>query len=158
MICGTANIWPMPTIKTMLGSQSMTFSTALLRFDVVTRFSDAKNLITQAYDIFLSDLKNLESKEMVFEETNNEHENFQRKKSVGKDEHVEKNCDIKSIDIKVEITTVSEIYHNLDMDESYELNITSKLSNIFYILSSRSFHFILFYIYLRCKKRSFNKR
>lgn len=130
MICGEPHVWPRPTNKTTLSSQSLTFDSDQLNIDVVTAFPEAKQLMLQAYEIFLYDLKLLEEKEAGIDETNSELSNSDKK--LKSNDNVSewstaKYCDIKRINIKAEISTIPEVFSHLDMDESYELNITSKL-------------------------------
>lgn len=131
MICGEPHIWPRPTIKTTLGGQSLTFDSSHLKLDVITKFSEAKHLLMQAYELFIYDLKESETKETGIDNLNGE-ENNEVKKVINYDNNsnggVEKYCDIKRIDIRAEISTIPEVFHHLDMDESYELNITSELA------------------------------
>lgn len=144
MICGGPNVWPLPTIKTSLGTQSLSFQSHLMNLDIVTQFGEARTLLQQAYDILLADLRGLENSNKVVgtiadEPTTGGHEQQQqqqlhvdnsarRSSSGGSDrEHfVDKDCDIKHVDIKVEISTIKEVYLSMDMDESYELKIASK--------------------------------
>ena len=170
MVCGGPNIWPLPTIKTNISSQSLTFKSNLIKFNAVSQFDGAKNLLEQAYDVFLHDLKNLENhrdenangvgsnggsggagpgSDSNGNAPGNDLANDQRNAGApsetrngdgdatvrdrdnngngnGKFHNADKICDIKNIHIISEITHVPEIYLQLDTDESYELNITSK--------------------------------
>lgn len=116
----------MPTIKTSLGSQSLTFRSQLINLDIVTHFDEARGLMQQAFDIFEADLRGLEgSKAVTGDDTatpSHEHGDGIANKYTAAD----KNCDIRRIDVKAEISTIKEVYHHLEMDETYELTITSK--------------------------------
>lgn len=126
MICGSPNIWPMPTIKTSLGSQSLTFRSQLISLDIVTHFNEARTLMQQAFDIFEADLRALEGSKATStdEVSTSSHEHTDS--NTNKYSAADKNCDIKHIDVKVEISTIKEVYQHLEMDETYELTISSK--------------------------------
>lgn len=136
MICGEPHVWPMPTNRTTLSRQSLTFNSNQLNIGVVTTFSEAKRLLLQAYEIFLYDLKLLEEKDTENDYAKSELSNTD-KKSRSYDNVSEwsraKHCDIKQINIKVEISTIAEVYNHLDMDESYELDITSKYFHLYFM-------------------------
>lgn len=130
MICGSPNIWPLPTIKTSLSSKSLTFDSNQIQFDVKTKFADAKRLMLSAYDIFLFDLKHLEGKNIINNSVekmaNNQNDGDDVTEIKHSDMSINKNCDINKIVIKAEILNISDVFEHMDADESYELNITRK--------------------------------
>lgn len=140
MICGSPNIWPMPTTKTSISSHSLTFDTNQIIFNVVTVFPDAKTLLQHAYEVFLFDIKHLEAKPIasnVGNTANNQNDEADTDKEKAHDDvamNTNKNCDINKLIIKAEILSISDVHQHQNMDESYELNVTSK-----YILPSRLF-------------------
>lgn len=97
-----------------------------MNLDIVTQFADAKGLLQQAYDILVNDLRSLEGKEVAVDEATTSRDEANAKKgSISREDIADKYCDIKRVDIRAEISTMPDVYHHLDMDESYELNITS---------------------------------
>lgn len=136
MTCGVPNIWPLPTIKTTLGYHSLTFRSHAVNLDITTKFDEARNVLQQAFGIFQSDLRGYEhnkaSADGPIEESSarNEQEENTSKKS-------DKDCDIRHIDIKIDISTIKDVYLHIDMDESYELKITSKRIHYYAIIVSR---------------------
>lgn len=140
MICGSSNIWPMPTGKFSLSSRSLTFKSNQLKFDVKTTFTEAKQLLGNAYDIFISDLKFLENRQLNLDinnnnnnvdySNNNMNNDYNKNDDDGanasdKDANKMQNCDISKITINAEIQTFGDTALHMDVDESYELNITS---------------------------------
>lgn len=125
MVCGVSNIWPMPTGKLTLSSHSLTFNANQLEFNVKSSLHEAKELLMNAYDIFLYDLKAIagESEEEHVDKTDNQIKNVEANTDTLK---LNENCDINKIIISAEILTIGDVYLNLDMDESYELNVTSE--------------------------------
>lgn len=123
MICGNINIWPMPTGILSLSSNSMTFNSDQIQLNVKTSFKDAKQLLANAYDVFDFDLKLLEGRKSHSDENDNQTngENSNRKNS-----NTKQNCDITKFIINAEIQTMADVYLHMDIDESYELNVTSK--------------------------------
>lgn len=145
MVCGSLNVWPLPTIKASLSSRSLTFAAVQMKFDVNTKFDDAKKLLHSAYNLFLFDLKNLEGKTRTAESglgsdgggssssrnvANNENE---RREEGNKNadptltteaKEVHRNCDINKLVINAEILKAPDVYVHMDVDESYELNVT----------------------------------
>lgn len=201
MICGTSNIWPMPTGKVSLSSRSLTFKSNQIQLNVKTEFDEAKQLLDSAYNVFLVDLKALENQHLTSNgvvaangvsgtgaastssaaaaaATGNAHTsnpilshvhiksdldkiNSQMK---GKQQHMEnnvnsdvigqnaaidnsaklaaaaaaanannanQNCDINKITINAEIQKIGDVYLHMEMDESYELNVTSMYCSSF---------------------------
>lgn len=127
MICSNliVNIWPMPTGTVSLGSNSLTFGSDQIQFNVQSVFKEATRLLTSAYDIFDFDLKLLEKQNTHFNENDNQTkgENVNRKTATTKH-----NCDINKFIINAEIQTMADVYLHMDIDESYELNVTSECS------------------------------
>lgn len=142
MICGTSNLWPMPTGKVSLSSRSLTFKSNQLQFDVKTTFSEAKQLLNSAYGVLLFDLKSLEEQHA---HTNIQSEDLDKNNNqingekttddddgpktnsakVKVDENANQSCDINKLIINAEIQTVGDVFLHMDVDESYELNVTS---------------------------------
>lgn len=158
MICGTSNIWPMPTGKVSLSSRSLTFKSHQIQFDIQSEFDEAKQLLRSAYNVFLIDLKTLEQQHHKHTKTqnnldkNNNHEiNERRGDKIGNgeigmnngipaaeaaaatsdttndriDDNAKQNCDINKIMISAEIQKSGDTSLHMDIDESYELNVTS---------------------------------
>lgn len=141
MICGTSNIWPMPTGKVSLSSRSLTFKSNQLQFDIKTTFSEAKQLLSSAYNVFLFDLKSLEHQHIHTKSQNDPNKTDNQMKADTSDDHngpktdsakstvdenVNQNCDINKIIINADIQKNGDIFLHMDTDESYELNVTSK--------------------------------
>ncbi|XP_055315467.1 probable beta-hexosaminidase fdl isoform X1 [Sitodiplosis mosellana] len=162
MICGTSNIWPMPTGKVSLSSRSLTFKSNQLQFDIKTAFSEAEQMLNSAYDVFLFDLKSLEeqhtrtsSQSNDVEKNKNKNKNNQQingEKSADDngqkadsakmkvDENANQSCDINKFIINAEIQTMGDVFLHMDVDESYELNVTNTNGNIIHIqLKAKSF-------------------
>lgn len=155
MVCGTKNIWPMPTGKVSLSSRSLTFKSDRLQLDVKTQFSEAEQLLNSAYNVLLLDLKSLEDRHASSQADNlDKSDNQMNGENVAADHHhngngngngntigsksssakakldanANSNCDINKITINAEIQTIGDAFLHMDMDESYELNVTSKIS------------------------------
>lgn len=125
MVCGSTNIWPLPTIKTTLGTQSLTFQSHLITLDIVTKFDEARETLQRSFNIFEADLRSLEGSRVTAGAAGEEvcdrcDRNDNPSKKNGKD------CDIKKLDVRIEISTIKEVHLHLDMDESYELKINRK--------------------------------
>lgn len=131
----------MPTGKVSLSSRSLTFKSNQLQFEVKTAFNEAKQLLNSAYELFIYDLKSLEeqsiqpSTQTNLDKTNNEmngeksdNDNGPRADSAKTtiEQNANQNCDINRIIINVEIQKTGDVSLNMEMDESYELNVTSK--------------------------------
>lgn len=130
MICGNVNIWPMPTGIKTLSSNSLTFNADQIQLNVQTEFKDAKQLLHNAYDLFEFDLNLLQGHGTHH---TNEHNNDNDNDNQTNDEHSNKksanikhNCDINTFIINAEIQTMADVYLHMEIDESYELNVTSK--------------------------------
>lgn len=127
MTCGSLNIWPKPTIKASVSSRALSFTSDDIQFDVKTEFSESKKLITDAYDIFLFDLKKLEGKAVtngVTVETKNDKMNEVRSKvAVAEDIIDNRHCDIRKFLIYVEILNSADTHIHMNVDESYELSL-----------------------------------
>lgn len=166
MICGTSNIWPMPTGKVSLSSRSLTFKSNQIQLDMKSEFGEAKQLLSSAYNVFLFDLKTLEERhthtktQNVLDKNNNQMKGEKMADGVNganvaaappaaaaaaagmataraapppadgeadsaKAKVEEKNCDINKIIINAEIEKSGDVFIHMDIDESYELNVTS---------------------------------
>lgn len=147
MVCGSLNVWPLPTIKASLSSRSLTFETMRMKFDVDTKFGDAKKLLQNAYNILLFDLRNLEEKTTTAtggSSSKNTANNDNEQVGVGNNnadpalpteaKEIRRNCDINKLVINAEILTAPDVYVHMEVDESYELNVTRKL-NVFHFYS-----------------------
>lgn len=108
-----------------------------MKFDVNTKFDDAKKLLHNAYNIFLFDLKNLEGKVTVdaggsgsksIDNNENEQASAGNRNADStlptEAKEIRRNCDINKIVINAEILNAPDVYVHMEMDESYELNVT----------------------------------
>uniref|UniRef100_A0A336MDZ8 beta-N-acetylhexosaminidase n=1 Tax=Culicoides sonorensis TaxID=179676 RepID=A0A336MDZ8_CULSO len=60
MTCGPANLWPQPTIKTVLGSKALKFKSSDIKFSVNSAYKNVNNLLKSAFDIFLREIADFE--------------------------------------------------------------------------------------------------
>lgn len=108
-----------------------------MKFDVDTKFDDAKKLLQNAYNILLFDLRNLEEKTTSASSgssskntANNDNEQVGAgNKNVDptlstEAKETRRNCDINRLVINAEILTAPDVYVHMEVDESYELNVT----------------------------------
>lgn len=146
----------MPTGKVSLSGRSLTFKSNQLQLDVKTQFSEAEQLLNSAYNVLLLDLKSLEDRHASSKADNlDKSDNQMNGENVAADHHhngngngnghtigsksssakakldanANSNCDINKITINAEIQTIGDAFLHMEMDESYELNVTSKISN-----------------------------
>lgn len=61
MLCGPPNIWPQPSIKTVLGSKALKLSSSSFKLNVDTKFNNVNTLLKHAYNIFVEEVKHLEA-------------------------------------------------------------------------------------------------
>lgn len=125
MICGNIHIWPMPNGLISLSSQSLTFDSNQIKFNVQTAFKDAKQLLMNAYGIFDVDLKLMEGRKSHTEQNDNNQTNEDNSNRNNKKSNTKQNCDINKFLINAEIQSIADIDLNMEMDESYELNVTT---------------------------------
>lgn len=128
MVCGTTQIWPLPTGRVSLSKRSLTFNANQMSFDVKSTFNGAKQLLLDAYNIFLGDVKTLGNQHNNLATNLNKHNKVDSKYVGGKPvANTMQNCDINKIVINAEITAIADTALHLEMDESYELNVTCEL-------------------------------
>lgn len=136
MVCGDSNIWPMPTGKTSLSTRSLTLRSVDIAMHVETKFSEVERMFRLAFDIFMTDLKELESVSNGATSARGSNERQRDEKSTSKESgqnpdvsEAEKHCDIKNLDVRVVIDGSPNVYVSLDMDESYNMTVLSKYTN-----------------------------
>lgn len=108
-----------------------------MKFDVDTTFDDAKKLLQNAYNILLFDLRNLEEKTTTAtggSSSKNTANNVNEQVGAGNNngdpalpteaKEIRRNCDINKLVINAEILTAPDVYVHMEVDESYELNVT----------------------------------
>lgn len=134
MTCGSIpNIWPNPTGKSIGSSKSLTFQSHNVRLQISTKFNDVERMLENAFDIFLADLKGMESGSVVDvdvqKKSSASDSNGERDSERDGDQitHRNRNCDIENVDVNVAVTHSDVTFVHLDMDESYNLTIKSEL-------------------------------
>lgn len=147
MTCGTTpNIWPYPTGKLIGSSKSLTFQSHNIRLQISTKFNEVEQLLEDAFDIFLVDLKGMESgnqidmeapKRYVASESNNIEQDSDQIT------HRNRNCDIQNVDVNIVVSQSDVTFVHLDMNESYNLTMKSKciswnlsISEIIFIINN----------------------
>lgn len=129
MVCGTTQIWPMPTGRVSLSKRSLTFSANQMNFEVRSAFAEAKQLLIDAYHVFLVDLKTLDMQHSKLAMSANRHgadKGGASANRVASDAKRMQNCDIDKVAISADIQSIADTALHLEMDESYELNVTGE--------------------------------
>ncbi len=130
MTCGVMpSIWPNPTGKLIGSSNSLTFQAHNVRLKISTKFNDVEKLLEDAFDIFLSDIKGMESGNTLdVEKKYGASDGNSERNSEDNDQvtHRNRDCDIQNVDVNVAVTHSDVTFVHLDMDESYNLTIKSK--------------------------------
>lgn len=152
MLCGPPNIWPQPSIKTVLGSKALKFTSRSFLLHMDTNFETVNNLLTKAFEVFVDEVKNLETnlkdgnklQESQTSLSSNPSENQHDKFKFSNDIVTSSNdlsdnfvplvipfnritYDIESFQIVFKGITNEETYLTLNTDESYNLTLSRKL-------------------------------
>lgn len=61
MLCGPPNIWPQPTVKTVLGNKSLKFRSSDIKFSVQSPNTNVNILLKNAFEIFQKETQELET-------------------------------------------------------------------------------------------------
>lgn len=123
MTCGPSNIWPQPTIKTTLGSSTLTFSSKDIKLKLKTPNRLVDELYQSAFILFQRDVENLENNENIVKPEDEIKKNDDEENLI---ENVRRNYDIDEVIVDVHVTESSEIYMNLATNETYNLTINRK--------------------------------
>lgn len=129
----------MPTGKTSVSSRSLTLSSDTIALHIDTKFAAVEKQLQTAFDIFLLDLQALEATSDTQSSANgavraedvksadSRRGDRQSEQSMAEDIRREaRSCDIKKLIIRVAVTSVSDVYLHMEMDESYNLTVASK--------------------------------
>lgn len=142
MTCGTPKIWPMPTVQTIVSKNSLTFLTDNMNLNIDTKYVEVDRLLKDAYAIFLNELNMMVK--IGTDETSSQPDNNNNREipstsddkshrtnnnnNNGKD-RTKKNCDIQKFNIKIIVNKLSGIHLHMDMDESYNITVSSSSDN-----------------------------
>lgn len=130
MKCGPANLWPIPTIKSALGSHSNMISVTLIKLDVRTSFKKAEELLKEAFIVFQNELIMMEKNSLSGVEEEKQAEIDANKNDVIVDEknllNRKNTMSLSNMEIEVHILKSPDIHLTLDTDESYNITITRK--------------------------------
>lgn len=157
MLCGPPNIWPQPSIRTVLGSKVLKFSSGSFKLNIDTRFDNVKNLLQHAYEIFREEVKHLETTEHSLRSNHHVDEKDNIRKNNDENQHhktvthdsndvqdiatndisdsfvpllatfSEQPYDVNNFAINIRVYAHSDTYLSLSTDESYNLTLTRKL-------------------------------
>lgn len=130
MTCGSSIIWPQPTIKTTLGSSTLTFSSKNIKLKLKTPNRRVDQLYKSAFLLFQKDVENLENNENIVKPEDEIKKNDDEENLI---ENV-RNYDIDEVIVDVHVTESSEIYMNLATNETYNLTINRKFNLVFFFL------------------------
>ncbi|XP_037049918.1 probable beta-hexosaminidase fdl isoform X1 [Bradysia coprophila] len=146
MTCGTTpNIWPMPTGKSIGSSKSLTFQSHNVRLQISTKFDEVERLLEDAFDIFMADVKGMESGSTlnvdVQKKSGPSESNSERNVEQDSDQVTQRsrNCDIQNLDVNVAVTRSDVTFVHLDMDESYNLTIKNEDTSTTVDITANSF-------------------
>lgn len=138
MKCGAANIWPLPTGKSQIGSHSNKISPTMIKLDLRTQFKNVEAIYKEAFVIFQRELIALEKNGMkgVEEERKadvdaNKNDVIETVGVTGDDKKVNKKYaeSLSNVELEVHILNSPDIHMTLDTDESYNLTITREFYN-----------------------------
>lgn len=98
-----------------------------MSFEVRSGYAEAKKLLIEAYHIFLVDLKSVDIQHNKLTAHANRHgAGTLNANHAASDANRVHNCDIDKVAIVAEILSIADTALHLEMDESYELNVTGK--------------------------------
>lgn len=149
MTCGSSIILPEPTIKSSVGTRSVTFGLDTVNTRIISHHPQVKQLFGEAFFIFIHDLNLLDedpaaaetastARASSNEESKNNNNRANRQAGdqgadgsisnniVNSNKCKVKSCDIDRFNIKVTIEKSDEIYLSLESDEGYNLTIERK--------------------------------
>lgn len=133
MTCGPSNIWPQPTIKTTLGSNTLTFSSKNIKLKLKTPNRQVDDLYQSAFILFQRDIENLEQNENIVVKPD------EIKKSMDDEENLIENLrnyDIDQVIVDVHVTESPDIYLNLGTNETYNLTINRKFFFVYSLVTN----------------------
>lgn len=115
MLCESTQLWPQPTGAVSLGTTTVFISSSIIRFETVFISNrQVFNLLDEAYEVFLNNVKLMESKSP-------------------------NPPTVESFIIKVSVNESTETYLTLDTDESYNLSIKPEKSSIIATITAKSY-------------------
>jgi hexosaminidase len=141
MLCGPSNIWPEPTIKSLLGTNSNDVRLTDIQIKVKTPFKRVESLMENAFLIFLNELKQIEqSNEQSRNDDSNNSVNSKTVSVGANNNNVDSNDknsnfydsserlrhhrgNFSSVNIYVDISKDPDIYLTLQTDECYNLTV-----------------------------------
>lgn len=140
MLCGPSNVWPEPTIKSLMGTNSNDVILTDIQIKIKTPFKRVENLMENAFLVFLNELKQIEqsSDHLRNEESSSNinsktvsvgannfdsnDKNANLYESVEKTRHHHRK-NLTSVNIFVDILKDPDIHLNLQTDECYNLTV-----------------------------------
>lgn len=143
----------MPTGYTKVSSRSLTLSSAAATLHVDTKFPAVEQMVRAAFELFVDDLQLLEAngrpeadagdrsgrgstgaaaaaaatpKKCEKDEATIELEEQLRVQEKALLQQRQRDCDIKRFNVRIAVSTIPDVHLSLDMDESYNLTVTSE--------------------------------
>ncbi|XP_068144919.1 probable beta-hexosaminidase fdl isoform X1 [Drosophila tropicalis] len=168
MTCGDINIWPHPTIKSLLSSHTLRFTTDDVQLNLDTPHREVHKLLQVAFDWFVKDLRQIQrldvsnsassisaaaaagaAADSVPASEESAIRSRRRSQSDGKNQRssifgytfsLDKQAgDVDSLEIKISVQKSGDINFNIDNDESYQLKTTLEKRRLLVHITAHSY-------------------
>jgi beta-hexosaminidase Fdl len=125
MLCGSQTLWPEPTVKSLIGTNANSFRLTDVQYKVQTPFKNVESLMESAFSIFLEEIKQIRS----LRTSTRSYRDATYSGSRVEQTHHRRN--LTTVNIYVNVIKTADVHLTLNMDECYNITMSSKCSSNF---------------------------
>lgn len=139
MLCGTDNIWPQPTIKSLISNHASNFKLHDIQYRVQTPFRNVEMLMDSAFAVFLGEIKHIEQASSESSSGDSIHKNHHEKRHVASDEietvhphsssepQFYRKMNLTTVNIYINVIKSPDVHLTMTPDECYNITMTSEI-------------------------------
>ncbi|BFG03971.1 probable beta-hexosaminidase fdl [Drosophila madeirensis] len=144
MTCGYVNIWPAPTIKSLVSAQTTSFSVEIVQLEMDTPHREVRKQLQLAFDSFLKDLRQIQRldyatspAEMGESESSSWSSNNDMVGAATSGQR--RSGGLESLLVKISVQKSGDVDFSLDNDESYQLSTITESHRLLVEIKANSF-------------------
>lgn len=131
MLCGSQTLWPEPSIKSLIGTNAVSFHLNDVQYKVQTPFKNVENLMESAFSVFVDEVRQIKhasggsSDDELKSSTKSYREStFSSSTRAGTSTSPKRN--LTTVNIYVSVVKTADVHLTLSTDECYNITMSSK--------------------------------
>lgn len=132
MLCGSQTLWPEPSIKSLIGTNAVSFHLNDVQYKVQTPFKNVENLMESAFSVFVDEVRQIKhasggsSSDDEPKSSTKSYRESPYSSSTRAGNFVSPKRNLTTVNIYVNVVKTADVHLTLATDECYNITMSSK--------------------------------